>query len=81
VRTTLTLDDDVAAKLKQHCRDSGHGMKAAVNDLLRLGLNARRACEPETSYRVVARPLRARPGIDLDNVGDLMEQVDGSDHR
>ena len=81
MRTTLTLEDDVAAKLKQYCRRSGRSFKAAVNELLRSGLNAPRACEPEAPYRVEARPLRARPGIDLDNVGELLEQIDGPDHR
>ncbi len=81
VRTTLTLEDDVAAKLEQYCRRSGRSLKAAVNELLRLGLNAPRAYEPQAPYRVRARPLNAKPGIDLDNIGELLEQLDGPDHQ
>jgi len=40
VRTTLTLDDDVKAKLDQEIRKSGKSFKEAVNYYLRLGLNA-----------------------------------------
>lgn len=81
VRTTLTLEDDVAAKLDQYCRATGRSMKAAVNELLRLGLNAPRASARQAPYSVSARPLRARPGIDLDNIEELLEQIDGPAHK
>ena len=42
MRTTMTLDDDVAAKLKAEIRRTGKGFKQAVNDLLRLALNTQR---------------------------------------
>ena len=38
MRTTLTLEPDVAARLKQEIRRSGKGLKALVNEVLRLGL-------------------------------------------
>jgi hypothetical protein len=38
VRTTLTLDDDVASLLRQEMRRSGCSLKQAVNHFLRLGL-------------------------------------------
>jgi Arc/MetJ family transcription regulator len=81
VRTTLTLDDDVAAKIQAYCRRTGRSMKAAVNELLRLGLNAPRAAEPQAPYKVRARRLTARPGVNLDNIAELLEQVDGPDHK
>jgi hypothetical protein len=54
VRTTLTLDDDVGAKLKQEMRKTGRSFKATVNEFLRLGLNARRGSRPAPGFVVRA---------------------------
>jgi len=40
VRTTLTLDDDVAAELERRRAQRGTGLRREVNDLLRAGLAA-----------------------------------------
>lgn len=40
MRTTLTLDPDVAAALERRRRERGTGLKQEVNDLLRAGLVA-----------------------------------------
>ncbi len=71
MRTTLTLDDDIAAKLKAEARRSGRSFKAAVNDLLRLGpsIDDPDRCEPSSvlrknlwaAGRVSARMRRVRP--------------------
>lgn len=80
MRTTLTLEDDVAAKLEERCRRSGRTFKDVVNDLLRLGLEASRTARAKP-YRVRARPLYLRDGLSLDNVAEVLEQLDGPDHR
>lgn len=38
MRTTLTLDDDVAALLKRAMKRTGRSLKDQVNDALRVGL-------------------------------------------
>ena len=81
MRTTLTLDDDVAAKLRAEMRRSGQSLKETVNRFLRLGLNVQRR---EARPRFVVRPLplgKLRPGLSLDNIGDLLERVEGAHHR
>jgi hypothetical protein len=80
MRTTLSLDDDVAAKLKDLCRRTGESFKAAVNRVLRDGLNVRRLQRPERPFRVKARALGLRPGVRLDNIAELLEQLDGPGH-
>ena len=40
MRTTLTLDDDVAAALARRRAERGTGLRREVNDLLRAGLAA-----------------------------------------
>jgi hypothetical protein len=83
VRTTLTLDDDIAAKLKAEVRRSGRPFKEVVNQFLRLAINNRR--EPvgkRERFVVKARPLgRLRAGLRLDNIGELLEQIEGPSHR
>jgi hypothetical protein len=80
VRTTLTLDDDVAAKLKALSRRTGRAFRDVVNETLRRGLvtPAPQAREP---FRVKARDLGLRPGIDLDNIGELLDRIEGPLHR
>lgn len=81
LRTTLTLDDDVAAKLKAETRRSGRSFKQTVNETLRLGLNAPPKIEPREPFRVRARALNPRPGIDYGNIHELLEQLEGPLHR
>jgi len=77
VRTTLTLDDDVGAKLRQEMRRSGRPFKQVVNEFLRLGLNARRELQPRRKFTVRTRPLGLPPGLSYDNVEELLDQLDG----
>ncbi len=79
-RTTLTLDDDVAAKLKDLCGRTGESFKEAVNRVLRDGLNIKRLQRPEVPFVVKARALGLRPGVQIDNIAELLEQLDGPGH-
>jgi plasmid stability protein len=82
MRTTLTLDEDVAAKLKVETRRSGQSFRETVNDTLRRGLAARRGVSPRRPFKVVARDLgQLRPGLSLDSVADLIEQTEGLQFR
>jgi hypothetical protein len=83
VRTTLTLDEDVADRLKAEVRRSGKPFRAVVNECLRLALSSRsRGRAKEPPFVVRARDLGAlRPGLSLDNIGALLEAAEGSLHR
>ena len=61
----VTLDPDVAAKLKQAARDQGISFKEALNSNVRHGLEGR-VVGSSRQYRVPTRRLGARPGVDLD---------------
>ena len=74
VRTTLTLDPDVAARLKDEARRKGITFKEAVNSSLRRSLADG---EPVAApYRVKPRPMRAKPGLDLDRARDLADRLE-----
>jgi hypothetical protein len=82
MRTTLTLEDDVAAKLKAEARRSGRPFREIVNDTLRRGLAARRSSARSQAFKVHVRDLGdLKPGLSLDNVAELLEQVEGLLHR
>ena len=63
MRTTVTLDDDVAAAVKRAARERGVSFKEALNSVLRAGLGA--GAPSARRYRVPSRRLALRPGIDL----------------
>ena len=82
MRTTLTLDEDVAAKLKAEARRAGRPFRDVVNETLRRGLATRRGSAARQPFEVKARDLgEVRPGLSLDNVSDLIEHVEGPLHR
>jgi len=82
MRTTITLDADVGAKLKSLARRSGRAFRDVVNETLRRGLVQAVATSPRDAFKVEVRDLgRLRPGLRLDNIGDLLEHVEGPLHR
>jgi hypothetical protein len=53
MRTTLTLDEDVVAKLKAEARRSGKAFREVVNETLRAGLMITRRSVPRAAFKVV----------------------------
>ena len=80
MRTTLTLDEDVARLLRQETRRSGKSFKDAVNQFLRLGMAAARQ-RPRKPFVVTPRNLGLPPGFDYDKVEQVIEFLEGPFHR
>lgn len=80
MRTTLSLDDDVARLLEQESRRSGASFKEVVNRMIRLGLMAARR-PARKPFVVTPRKLGLPPGITYDNVEQLVEALEGPAHR
>ena len=81
MRTTLTLEKDVAARLKGEARKSGKSFKQVVNEALRQGLAARRSAKKIPPFRVHPFKMGLRPGLSYDCVGELLEQIEGPGYR
>lgn len=81
MRTTLTLDDELADKLKLEAARSGRTFKETVNDSIRLGLKAARAAREMPRFQVRPRDLKPKPGVDFENVSALLEEAEGPWHR
>ncbi len=81
MRTTLTLDDDVAAKLRAETRDSGESFKQVVNRVLRLGLHSQTRLQGLAPFKVKPFNMGLRPGLNLDDVWGLIDLLDDLDRR
>ena len=71
MRTTITLEPDVAVRLERLTRDRGITFKEAVNSTLRAGLDGARPEGATSRYVLPTYPMGVRPGIDLDRARHL----------
>jgi hypothetical protein len=79
MRTTLTLDPDVALRLEQEMKSSGEGMKAVINRALRVGLGMTDKPVQPASFRVTPHDFGVRPGVDLDRMNQLVDELEGEE--
>ena len=78
MRTTLTLDDDVAALLKQRAAELGISFKEMVNWALRQGLGPER--EPAAPVpTTIPHSFGFKPGVDLDKLNQLADELEAEE--
>lgn len=78
MRTTVTLDEDVARAVDELRREQGLSASRAVNALARRGLNGRD--RDRVAFTQTASSL-GRARIPLDDVGAVLEVLEGEAHR
>jgi hypothetical protein len=81
MRTTLTLEDDVARRLKDLARRHRQSFKDVVNNTLRRGLTAQDAMEPGEPYQVDTFSSGFRPGVDPLRLNQLLDELDATAAR
>jgi hypothetical protein len=81
VRTTITLDEDIAAKLQAEVRRSGRSFKDVVNEAIRAGLLKRAPAKAAPRFVVRSKPLGLRPGLSYDNVEELLDAAESPSRR
>ena len=81
MRTTLTIDDDVEAALRQFCRESGLSWKDAVNRTLRRGLVVAGSDNTHAVYQL--EPWDPGPPRlpEVTSVHELLEFAEGDDYQ
>ena len=79
MRTTLTLDDDVADSLRERARLLDRPFKQVVNDVLRRGLSPAVSETPAPEYRVVPNHSRLTPGVDPLKLNQFNDQIEAED--
>ena len=78
--STLTLEPDVAARVKQEIRRGGKSLKTLVNEALRLGLGL--SGKPVRWPRFEVRPhaFGFKPGVDLDRMeAEPVDELDAGE--
>ena len=81
MRTTLTLDDDVAAELDRLRRQRGSSLKEVVNEALRRGLTDM-ISKPEARKRFRTRGFEGgRLLIPVDNIAEAIAIAEGEDYK
>jgi len=76
MRTTLTIDDDVAVQLKRLRRTRDVNLKELVNEALRRGLREMSAApQKRTTVRTQAFPM-GKPLINIDNVAEALAHLE-----
>jgi hypothetical protein len=81
VRSTLTIDDDIAALVEAEVRRSGKPYKVVVNELLKLGLAEMRRPQARRAFKVKPRALGLPPGGNYDKISTLLEELEGPNHK
>ncbi len=76
MRTTLTLDPDVARRLRDRLADRNTTLKQVVNDALRRGLAAEPQSKPRRRFRVIPHSFGFRPGIDVYKLNQLADELE-----
>jgi hypothetical protein len=77
MRTTLTLEDDLARQLREESRRSGRSFKDVVNDAIRRGLSTGAEPSPrKRKFTVQARSCGFQPGVDLQKLNQLLDEME-----
>ncbi len=79
MRTTLTLDDDIADSLREQARLLNRPFKQVVNETLRRGMSPTVRAAPAPQYRVVPNRSGLAPGIDPLKLNQINDQLEVDD--
>ena len=76
MRTTVTLDTDVAELLRDATHRSRTSFKATLNAAIRLGLSGGHKPAASKSFKLKTRPLRLRSGLDPAGFNKLADELE-----
>jgi len=80
MRTTLTLDEDVARLLKERARRSGESFKEVVNSVLRQGLaHGKKPSARLPRFEVTPKACGFRSGVDVLRLNQLDDELEKED--
>ncbi len=79
-RTTVTFDDDVAAKLDNEVRKRAEPFRQVLNEVLRRALEPT-IPRPKKRFKVRSRNLGTRPGVNFDCISQLLAELDETERK
>ena len=81
MRTTLTVDDDIAAEIEQLRRERNASLKDVINEALRRGVrDLRTPPKPRKPFRLRTFDM-GEPRFPIDNVAEAIAYAEGDDHK
>jgi hypothetical protein len=75
MRTTLTIDSDVAERLRQEVISGRRSLKEIVNDCLRVGFGLKEV-KPRKKFRIQPHSSGYVPGVDRLKLNHLLDELD-----
>ena len=78
VRTTVTLEPDVARRLREVERKEKMTFKEALNATLRRGLDQMLSKPAAKPFHTASEDMGVLPHLNYDNIGDLLELAERS---
>ncbi|MGA2717169.1 MAG: hypothetical protein ABSG41_29160 [Bryobacteraceae bacterium] len=81
IRTTVTLDDDVAARVKRESQMRGASFRDTLNDLLRTALLGVDNKPCRRTLAIKPTHMGHKPGLNYDSLKSLLEYGEGERHR
>lgn len=79
MRTTVTLEPDLAKKVKALAHRRGLSFKQALNEVIRHGLTSQARQDAQPRYTLEPHPSGFRPGIDQGKLNQLFDQLEVED--
>jgi len=76
MRTTLTIEPDVAEKLRRRMAQTKLPLKQTINEALRLGLAQINQSKRSRKFRVEPHASGFFPGIDHDRMNQLADELE-----
>ncbi|HEX3479710.1 MAG TPA: CopG family transcriptional regulator [Kofleriaceae bacterium] len=74
--TTVTLDPDLAKKVKVLARRRGRSFQQTLNEVIRRGLIALARQDPQPRYTLEPHPGGFHPGVDPSKLNQLVDQLE-----
>jgi hypothetical protein len=81
IRTSVTLDDDVAARVKRESQSRGVSFRETLNDLVRAALLGTGKEARRRMLRIKPTHMGYKPGLNYDNIESLFECGEGEWRR
>lgn len=81
IRTTVSLDDDVVARVKRESLSRGASFRDTLNDLLRAALLDIDYKPRRRALAIQPTHMGHKPGLNYDNIESLLEYGEGDRHR
>ena len=76
MRTTVTLEPDVARLLSEHARQTRKSFKETLNAAVRSSLGRVPDASEDREFTVEARPMQLRAGVDAGRLNALLDDLE-----